>query len=102
MHFIESCMLHLTGYVDQATLVHDSYKLGSYRFDEVFNLRHSTQAPAATFDVAEDDIVRAYKRLFLIQADQSQRGTICQRKAPQCAQGARRLNAGDHQTIRHR
>ena len=76
MHYIESCMLCLTGEDDRATLVPDGFNLGAYRFDHKLNLKHITEAPASTFEAADGDMVRAYKRLIAIQADQWERGDI--------------------------
>ena len=43
MHYIESCMLCLTGEDDRATLVPDGFNLGAYRFDDMLDLHHITQ-----------------------------------------------------------
>ena len=74
MHYIESCMLCLTGEDDRATLVPDGFNLGAYRFDHKLNLKHITEAPASTFEAADGDMVRAYNRLIAIQAEQRERG----------------------------
>ena len=68
MHYIESCMLCLTGEDDRATLVPDGFNLGAYRFDDALDLHHITEAPA------NGDMVRAYNRLMAIQAEQWERG----------------------------
>ena len=40
------------------------------------NLHHIVQAPASDLEAADGDMVRAYKRLIAIQADQWERGDI--------------------------
>ena len=75
-HYDENCMLCLTGEDDRATLVPDGFNLGAYRFDDMLDLHHITQAPASNLDAADGDMVRAYKRLIAIQADQWERGDI--------------------------
>ena len=76
MHYIESCMLCLTGEDDRATLVPDGFNLGAYRFDHALNLEHITEPPASTFEAADEEMVRAYNRLIAIQTDQWERGDI--------------------------
>ena len=75
-HYVENCMLCLTGEDDRATLVPDGFNLGAYRFDEMLDLHHIAQAPASDLEAADGDMVRAYKRLIAIQADQWERGDI--------------------------
>ena len=76
MHYIESCMLCLASEDDRATLVPDGFNLGAYRFDDTLDLHHITEAPASTFEAADDDMVRAYNQLITIQTDQWERGDI--------------------------
>ncbi|MWV26938.1 hypothetical protein [Aurantiacibacter rhizosphaerae] len=76
MHYIENCMLCLTGEDDRATLVPDGFNLGAYRFDDMLDLHHITQASASTFEAADGDMVSAYNRLIAIQADQWERGEV--------------------------
>ncbi len=76
MHFVENCMLCFAGEDDRATLVPDSFDRGSYRFDNALNLRRSADAPTPDFDCADGGVVRAYKQLNSIQAEQWERGDV--------------------------
>jgi len=74
MHYIENCMLCLTGEDDRATLVPDGFNLGAYRFDDMLELHHIADAPASTFEEADGEMVRAYRQLIAIQDEQWKRG----------------------------
>lgn len=75
-HFVENCMLYLASEDDRAILVPDGFNLGAYRFDDTLNLQRITEAPASTFEAANDDMIRAYNRLIAIEAEQWERGDI--------------------------
>ncbi|MDT0577083.1 hypothetical protein RM533_12995 [Croceicoccus sp. F390] len=67
-------MLCLASEDDRATLVPASFDRGACRLDDARDLHHSAEAPASSFDRADGDMVRAYKRLIAIQPEQWERG----------------------------
>ena len=48
VHVVENCSLHLSPGDDRICLVPDNFKMGAFRFDDDFELRHTAKAPAAS------------------------------------------------------
>ena len=82
----ENCMLWVGTEGGRARLIPDSFTFGAYRFDDELRLRHIAKAPAKTFDAAEPGMVRAYRRLIMLQMEQLDRGETF--SLPELAQAA--------------
>ena len=84
--FFENAVLWLGENDDRATLVPDSFKMGGYRFDDKYRLRHVRRMPARNLEAAKDGMVRACNRLAMIQQEQWDRGDVFE--LPQFARAA--------------
>lgn len=71
--FVENCMLWMGPGDDRASLVPDSFGLGSFRLKNDLKLRYSQRAPAKTFEGGMPGMARAYERLLDLQIQQRER-----------------------------
>lgn len=70
----ENCMLWLGTDGGRTRLVPDNFEWGAYRFDDDLRLKHVASPPARSFKAAEPGMVRAYRKLIRLEAEQFKRG----------------------------
>ena len=73
---IEMCLLWSTPSGKRTYLVPDNFKMGSFEFDDELRLIHQPKLPARSFSAAKTGMVRAYRRVREIEAEQLKRGDI--------------------------
>lgn len=71
---MELCLLWRPASGGRMTLIPDSFKYGSFRFDDGLRLKHTWRTPATNFEAAAPGMARAYAALREIEAEQLRQG----------------------------
>ena len=86
VYTIENCFPWTSPNGRTTRLVPDNFKMGAFEFDDEFQLNYLAKAPARSFSAAKRGVVRAFRRLRQIEAEQLERGDVF--ALPQLAKAA--------------